>query len=298
MLAVCTLPVLARGAAAQSTLETAVRQLNSGNAQGYLQPLPELLSANLGAGWFRSGIVGDGSLAIRLELHAAFSAVEPRQREYSATTPAGFTPTAFETATVFGGSGTLVSGPSNTSYRGSDGVLQGDLLPGVLPQVRISYKGTEGIFRYFTSEFAGLHPEGFPETSVVGFGLRHSVSQYFDSSPVDLALAVQVNTFDLGTQSATGISASYDGLALALQASRRISALTLYGGVTSDGGEMKVTFTSTSPDEPEPVHLSLDVPRSLRFTAGLGLSLGIVGISGEITVGELTTFSGGLRIGK
>jgi hypothetical protein len=61
---------------------------------------------------------------------------------------------------------------------------------------------------------------------------------------------------------------------------------------------MKVTFTSTSPDEPEPVHLSLDVPRSLRFTAGLGLSLGIVGISGEITVGELTTFSGGLRIGK
>jgi hypothetical protein len=276
-----------------------LRQLNSTNGKGYLQPLADLFSADMSSGWFQGARVGKSPFALSVEFVGTASKVEDKHRTYTAVTPENFTPATFTTATIFGGEGTTVDGPGGTSYRGSDGILDADYLPAVVPQVRIGIKGTEAIIRYFSSNLISAIPEeDVPEINLLGIGLRHSISQHFDNWPIDLAVGVFYSSLDIGSDEDTGVSADFSGLNIGLQASKTMSILTIFGSASSDGGKMTLGYTTTDPEEAGRVSVDLDVERKIKFGAGAALKLGPIRLFGDASFGPATTYSAGLRIGS
>ncbi len=282
----------------QTTIEDALRQLNSANGRGYLQPLADLFGANMSSGWYHSAAISK-TFSIGVEFIGAFSAVEDKHKTYVAEAPTGFSPSTFETATIFGDTGTTVNGPGGTSYRGSDGLLEAEYMPSVVPQLRLGIASTEIIVRYFSSSLVQLiDEEDFPELNLLGVGGRHSISSHFENFPVDLSIGVFYSSLDLGNDEG-GVTADYTGLAVGLQASKTFSVLTIFAGVASDGGKMTLGYTSTDPDEPDPeVSVDLDVKRKMKFTAGGALKLGPLKLFGDASFGPATTYSAGLRIGS
>ena len=280
-----------------SSMEDALRQLKSPNARGYLQPMADLFAADMSSGWYRGANI-TSLLSVSLELVGSVSKIEDKHRVYLAEAPDGFSRETFETATVFGGQGTLIMGPNGTSYRGSDGVFGGDYLPALVPQIRVGFANTEGIVRYFSSSFSSSLPtEGFPETRLIGFGLRHGLNRYLGALPVDVAAGVFYSKLDVGNSNESGARASYSGLTFGLQASKSLAGFTLYFGAASDGGTMNLSYESTNAEEPGPVDIDLTVQRKMRFTTGASIGLGFLRIGGDINIGPTTSFSGGIRVG-
>jgi hypothetical protein len=220
--------------------------------------------------------------------------VKDAQRVYTAPTPAGFNPSSFQTATIFGGTGNTVTHANNSSlqYRGSDGVIESDNFPTAAPQIRLGgIFGTEVVFRYLTSKVLGLPEEDFPELKVTGYGLRHSISQYFKALPVDVA----VSFFE--SEATWGDIIDQESTTFGAQVGKSLGMLSLFGGLAQESGKMKLTYTSTNPNAPGTASVDLDVKAQTRFSAGALIKLGPLQLFGDGNFGKITTFSGGLRFG-
>jgi hypothetical protein len=289
-----SLAVVASTVRAQTTFEDIIRQQNPATVRGYLQPLADILAANLNVGFYHSALVPKSKLGFGIELVGMASQVKDAQRVYTASTPPGFNPSSFQTATIFGGTGSTVTHVSNSSlqYRGSDGLVDSDNFPSAAPQIRIGgIFGTEVVFRYLSSSMLGLKAADFPQLKVIGYGLRHSISQYFSALPVDIA----VSFFD--SDVTWGDIVDMESRSFGAQVGKSLGLVSVFGGLEQESGKMKLTYTSTSPTAPGSVRVDLDVKGQTRFSAGALLKVGPLQLFGDGNFGKVTTFSGGLRIG-
>jgi hypothetical protein len=284
--------LVASTGAAQTTIENTLRQYGAETVKGYIQPLADLFAGNMGSGFYHSAAI-PGGVHFGIELVAMAGAVKDEHRSYIATTPPGFTPETFETATIFGGTGTTVQHSTNPalSYKGSDGFVDAEYLPFAIPQIRLSIMGFEGIGRYFKSSLiSSLPEEDFPETELLGLGVRTGLNRFLPVLPLDVSVGVFWNSFEMGDMVA------FDGLSVGAQASKNFSVLTVYGGAASEKGTMNLSYTSTNPDFPGEVDVDLDVERHIRFTGGLALRLGPLHLFGDASTGGETVYSGGIRL--
>jgi hypothetical protein len=282
----------ASGAGAQSTLETTLRQYNAETVRGYIQPLADLFSVDMSSGFYQSASIGR-RWAFSFELVGMAAAIEDEHRTYVARTPDGFEPQTFETATVFGGEGTLVNSTNSPglSYRGSDGFIDADYLPAAAPQIRMSLFGTEAIVRYLSSSLSSLPEEDFPETTLLSIGGRHNISQYLPMLPLDVSVGAFWSSLEMGD------IVEFTGLSYGVQASKALSLLTLYGGLATDDGTMKLTYTPSDPSETEPISVDIEAEGGVRVTGGALLRLGPLQLFGDATFGPATAYAAGLRIG-
>ena len=297
VLAAAIMAIGAAPAAGQSTLENTLSQFGGETARGYINPFNQLFAANLGSGFYHSAAI-PGGFSLGLEIIAMAAPVEDKHRIYTATTPDGFDPPTFETATIFGGPGSTVSHSGNPSltYRGSDGFIDADYFPWAVPQARVSFMGFEGTVRYMNSDLIpGLSggdgdDEDLPKTTLLGFGLRTGLNKFIPLLPLDVSIGVFRNTFDVGD------IMSFTGTSFGAQASKGFGMVTLYGGVASESGTMNLTYTSENPDLPGTVDLDLDVKQHVRITGGLALALGPFHIFGDASTGGETAYSAGIRL--
>ena len=103
-----------------------------------------------------------------------------------------FDQTPVETATVFGGPGSVVSGPGGLQYQFQNGQLKTRLMPMAIPQATLgTLFGTEAVVRYA----AIPKMENFPHIDLVGVGVRHNISQYLPDLPLDVAAGATVGAF-------------------------------------------------------------------------------------------------------
>lgn len=281
---------------AQSGLEAGIRQYNSTAVKGYVQPLADVLVANLAGGYHNGARPPASRFTITLELAGSLAAISDELRSYTATLPPGFQPATFSTPTIFGGNAAAVSHTSisGISYRGSDGLVNGDYFPSLVPQLRIGgIAGTEVVVRWVSSSVVPyLKEEDFPELSILGLGARHNLSQYFPDMPVGVSLAASYNTL------AFGDIIDLSSLSFAMHANRDFGYLGLYGGVSSDGGTMNLTYESSDPSESGDVDTDVTVSRELRLTVGAALNIPILRVFADATFGGVSTYSFGLRIGN
>jgi hypothetical protein len=293
MMAIAAAPV-----AAQSTLENTLSQFGGETVRGYINPFNQLFAANLGSGFYHSAAI-PGGLHLGLEIVAMAAPVKDKHKVYIATTPDGFDPPEFETATVFGGPGTTVthSGNPALTYRGTDGFIDADYFPWAVPQVRVSIMGFEGTVRYMNSDLIpGLSGEGdddeedLPKTTLFGVGVRTGLNTYIPMLPLDVSVGVFWNNFDVGD------IMTFSGTSFGAQASKSFRVLTLYGGIASESGTMNLTYTSENPDLPGTVDLDLVVERHVRLTGGLALGFGPFHIFGDASTGGETAYSAGIRL--
>lgn len=277
-----------------TSLEETIRQYSPTTIEGYIQPLADVLVANLSRGYFSASPVS-GLMRFSVDAIVMSSVIDDGLRTYTASTPPGFSPETFETPTIFGGPATPVqhSTVPGLSYRGSDGLVDGDYFPTAVPQLRVGgLLGTELAIRYFSSSLVSfVDEEDFPELRLFGLGVRHSLNRYFLGLPFDLSVAASYSTLSLGDM------IDLSGNSIGVQVGKWFGMAGVFAGISSEGGTMNLSYTSTDPLAPGQVDFDVGVSRSFRFSAGGGLRLGFLNLFGEAGFGDITTFAAGLRFG-
>lgn len=278
-------------AAAQSSLEDALKQYSATSVQGYIQPLGDLFGANMNSALFQPRAVPATGLSFHLSIIGMASPIGDDQKNYTAQAPAGFSPSTFQTPTVFGGQGqTTTDTASGLTYRGSDGLINASLFPTAVPQLTIgAIAGTEAIVRFVTTPEFGNNNE-FPKATLLAIGVRHSLNRYLGGLPVDLTAAALYSTFKVGD------IVDFKGTTLGVQASKGLALVTVYGGAAWEHSTMNLSYTSTDPSAPGSVSVDLKGKSSFRFVAGAGLKLLVVRLFADANFGSVTTFSGGIAL--
>lgn len=278
-------------ALSQTDLENALKQYNGDAVKGYIQPVADLFGANMNSGYWHSAKMEKWGFHLNVDIVGMAAMVGDDQKSYDAPAPAGFSPSTFKTATVFGDKGTEIRNSLGLSYKGSDGVFNTKVFPLAAPQLSIGYVyGTEAIVRYVALPKVG--DEKVPQVSMWGIGARHSISQYLPSVPVDLAAGIFYDSFTAGDL------INFKGLTFSAQASKSWSILTLYGGLAYESSKLNLSYTSTDPTVPASVDISLDGANKFRFTGGLCLSLGFMKLFADANFGSVTCYSGGIGFGN
>jgi hypothetical protein len=280
-------------ASSQSAIENAIQGFGKKNVEGYLQPIADLLGANMNSGYYHSATISTFGFHLSLDIIGMAAPVSDDQKSYTASTPAGFNPATFQTATIFGEKGTTVSHLTNTSltYKGSDGIFNAKMFPFAVPQLTAgSVLGTDAFVRYVPVPQIGDNK--VPSTTFFGAGVRHSVSQYIPLCPVDIAVGILYNKLK------TGDIFEATGLTYGVQAGKTFSVLSLYGGFNLESSKLKVAYVSTEPAAPGSVEIDLSGKRKASFTAGLNLSLGIFHLFGNANFGSVTNYAAGLGFGN
>lgn len=277
----------------QSGLESVIQQFSGAAIQGYIQPLADALVANLSIGYVNSTI--PGKFSISLELIGMTAAVDESMRIYSAATPSGFQPATIDAPTIFGGPATEVQHSSipGISYRPSDGLVDAEYFPTFGPQIRVGgLLGTDLVVRYASSSMVPvLKEEDFPDLTILGIGVQHSLTQYFTGLPLELSIGGSFNSIKFGD--IVDLSSTSFGL----NVGKSFGVLGVSGGVQSDGGTMNLTYNSTDPNGAGDVDVDIDIKRAMRFRAGASLSLGFLRLFGDAAFGDVTSYAGGLRFG-
>jgi len=281
------LPLLASTGRAESDLERIIRQQNADNVKGYVQPIADLFGANMNAGFIRNARIPTAGFTLRLDIIGMAALVSTDQETYMAQDPWGG---KFKTATIFGKKGGLSPNPlaptdTTQAYRGSDGLFSTSIFPFAAPQLTIgSIYGTEAVVRYVPiPEVSKL-----PKITLFGIGVRHSVSQYLEAIPLDLAAGFMYNSFTVGDL------ISVKGYAFTLQGSKELAILVLYGGVQFEKSTLKLTYTSTLGSK---VDVELEGSNVVRGVIGAGLNLGPLKLFADANFGAITSFSGGIGFG-
>lgn len=277
-------------AIAQTEMEKAIQQYNAETVTGYIQPIADLFGADMHAGYYHNAWIPQSGFSLGFDIVAMGSLVQDAQKYYMASTPAGFDPAVFKTATIFGGTGATVN-YNGLSYKGSDGIFNTSIFPLIVPQLRIgSLYGSDLTVRFIKVPEIG--DEKVPVITLWGLGARHSISQYIPNAPLDIAVGVYYNSFTVGDLM------DFKGFATNIQASKSIKILILYGGVAYESSKLNLTFKSTDPTAPAVVDIDLDGANNFRFTAGVGLSLGILKIFADANFGTVTNYSAGIGFGR
>lgn len=286
--AACLLALAVGTANAQTDVEKALQQYAAEEVKGYIQPFGDLFGANLNAGLFRGAEIGSG-FHMKVEIIAIASMVSDAQKVYTANAPAGFNPATFETATLFGGTGTVVTDAgTGLTYRGSDGIFNTTFFPDATLQLTLgNIYGTRVAIRFITTpEMSSL-----PKATLWGIGVQHSVSQYFPDIPLDVAGHVFYNKFTFGDL------IDLSGYSIGVDASKSFSILKLYGGLSVESSTMKLTYTPSNTTVPA-VSIDLDGANKFRATAGLSINLAFFSIFADANFGTVTNFSAGIGFGN
>jgi hypothetical protein len=279
-------------ASSQTDLETTLKQYNSETVKGYIQPLADMFGANMQAGFYHSAAIPSSGFHFSLQIIGMGSLLDDSQREFTAPTPSGWNPASFKTATIFGGKGTEVTNAAapGLKYRGSDGIFNTKFVPLAAPQITIgSVFGTEASFRFVP--IPKMSEGKFPSGSLWGVGLRHSISQYIDNSPLDIAVGGFMSSFTFGDL------IDFKGYSFGVQASKEFSILILYGGVNYEKSDMNLKYTTTDPNAQPLVNINLGGANNFRATVGAGLSLWIIHLFADANFGSVTNFSAGIGFG-
>lgn len=289
---IACLCALASASRAQNQFEDAVKQLNSDNVRGYLQPFINSFGANLNSGLYHSANIPETGISVRLDLIGMGTLIGDGEKTYSAVPPQPFDQTPVQTATIFGERGTVVhlAGAPNVTYQFQNGQVKATLAPLAAPQLTIgTIAGTQAVIRYAPIPTIN----DFPKVTLFGIGARHSISRYLPESPVDLAAGAFYQSLDIGD------IISAHTFNISAQASKSFAILTLYGGVQWENSSIDLNYTYTGPGSTPntKVGISMDGENKVRATIGAGLNLAILNLAADISVGKVTVVSGGLGFG-
>jgi len=278
-------------AMAQNPFEDAVKELNSDNVKGYLQPWVTTFGADLNSGFYHSADISDLGLTIRVDFIGMGTFVGDNQKKYKTKNP--FDGTEVETASIFGEAGAVVSPDSLVKYYFQNGQVKTSFIPFAVPQLTIGdLYGTQGIFRFIQL------PEmnNVPKVSLIGFGARHSISRYLPSVPLDISAGIYFQSLEIG-----GLFEA-STFAFGAQVSKTFAVLTLYGGLQYESISMDISYNYQGaipgyiPVDPK-ISLNVTGESQIRATAGFNLNLLALNIFADINVGSAVAASGGIGFG-
>lgn len=132
--------------------------------------------------------------------------------------------------------------------------------------------------------------EDVGDVEAFGFGIRHSVSQWFPA-PLPVDLAVSFGWQDLSVGDYLDASGTNYGAVV----SKDLGAITLYGAGSLISADVDVTYTFEGTEDvpPQRIRLSQKLDTTTRFAVGFNLDVLILDLSAEYALGgEMDTLSG------
>jgi len=285
------LAVLALAAApASAQLESNLSSLGEENVKGYLNPLPNSLSAMLNAAIFRTGDVPSTGFNLSIDAKGMVANFEDDDREYQTVASGGFESTT--APTVIGSTqGAVQEGGPGGASLAFPGGFDMEKYAVAVPQLSIgSVMGTRAIVRYITLD---MSESDLGDMEVFGIGAQHSISQYFQDLPVDVAAGVMYQNFKIGDEVIDAETWAFN-----VTGSKKFGTTVSfepYVGVGVDTFEMKAKYVDTSLSED--VEVEFDRQNDLHLALGAGVNLPVVRVHAEYTVAASNGFAGGLSFG-
>ncbi|NQT24585.1 hypothetical protein HQ585_04455 [candidate division KSB1 bacterium] len=269
------------------SLEERLEELAGDIGTGYLQPLADAVGANLNSGLYHTAKVKKGGLHFYVGIDGVGALISEDQRVFTAVNDLG---EEYENVpTIFGR-----DEDETITFNGADVNLKGfnlKMFPIVAPRLTIgNIMGTELMLRVVELNIGA----DFGKFSMQGYGIRHSISQYFPLSPIDMSFTLFVQDIKIGD--IVSISTHYFGI----QASKKFLALELYGGVGIEGASLKAEYTlgeefQSFPNET--VSFSLDSKNRTRLNVGVTFHLLLLKIHADYNLASQKTFVVGAGIG-
>ena len=294
--------VLLAGPAGASQLEDNLSVYSEKNATGYMQPLADLIGANLNSGLFRSADIPVSGFLLSLEIPVMMTKVRDKDRTFRATTEEGFFPeqTVDAPTAVGPGEAVIVDGVGGTQFAFPGGLDQNSV-PLASLQFRIGrLYGTEAIVRYVSAD---VSDEELGKVTLFGLGAQHSISQYLESElPLELSAGLFWQTYKIGKNSAGGDLIKGSAFTIGAQGSKKFGQPMIYvepyGGLSIDTHSMDIAYESEASGEPEDVTLNLERSTNIHLTVGALFKIYYIG--GYIDYGFTgrSTWTAGLIIGN
>jgi len=268
------------------------------NAKGYLRPLADAIGTTLNSGLYQSAYIPKNGRYFSVDLRVMSALFSTDDKTFRATTPADFSPEQNVSAPTVIGDGKSVeaTGTGGTTF----------IFPGgfdlssfsiAAPQVRFgSIYGTEAIMRYFS---LNVGSSDLGSLSLLGFGLRHSISQYLNEDfPVQLAGGFFWQTFKLGKNKEGGDLISANAFSFGVQTSKKFGKgwayAEPYAGVSLDEYSLKTKYRFESGNN---IDLDFGSNTTGRLTLGVAGRLAIINGHIEYSVASQNSVSFGLAFG-
>jgi hypothetical protein len=150
-------------------------------------------------------------------------------------------------------------------------------------------RGTEVMLRWISVD-VGDNEIG--DISLFGVGARHSISQYLENAPVEVAGMLFFQSLNLGDDF---IDASQ--LSIGVQASKRWSVVEPYLGLALDSFNLDMTYDQNDGLNSEEVTVEYDADRNMHLTVGTAVHLGPLHLNAEANVAEHFSYAFGFAFG-
>lgn len=263
--------------------------LNSTEVGKFTKPLATTIGTALNSGSYHSASVSK-LFGFSLSFKGMMVMIPSDQKTFNPSLPAGYTADK-STSTIYGekAGGGIYAGPNG--YITYPGGIGEDNIPVVFPQASVSMLGTEVMLRYMPKIKVGE-----TDVSLFGVGLKHSISQYFILLPVDIAVQVLYNSFNV--KNLMDVS----NIAFNAHVSRSFGPASIYGGIQYESTKFDLSYTiKGDPKSGDPavrknidIKTSVDGDNNIRMTVGAAVKLAIFVINADYSLGSQSTLTGGL----
>jgi hypothetical protein len=286
----CALVVVTLASAVSAgSIEDQISVYSEKNAMGYLEPLVEVSGTDLNMGMFDSALIPPQKLYFRFELVMMGTWFADDDETFKATTEEGFTPEATADASTVVGPGEAfeVEGDAGSIFIFPGGFDLSSLTLGT-PQIRFGgFKGTEVLLRG-VGGVIGDNELG--DISLMGFGVRHSISQYFPNATWNAAGGFMWTRLKAGKNKAGNDMFKTTAWTLGAEGSKIYTkgpaTFEPYLGLSLDYESSEVQYESEASDNGTLTDLNFDASYAVRLSVGLLLHFKYVAGKAEFNLGK------------
>jgi hypothetical protein len=285
-----SLALLALAPPVSAQLEDNLGALTGDNAAGYLNPLVKGLSGTMNAAVFHTGRVPKQGFGIKIGARLMGVSFDDDDRTYTPTDPPGFTGTGPAQAPTVIGDTKSVSQPGQggTTLYHPGGFDIGEFAFAA-PQLTIgSFAGTQATVRWISIDIGDSDLGKF---DLFGIGAQHSLSQYFEGLPIDVAAGVFYQNFKIDDTLVDAKTWHYN-----VTGSRSFGILQPYVGVGFDTIDMKAEYTESSTGTT--IEVDFDPESNFHLTLGSEANLALLKLYGEVNFAARTGLAVGLSFGN
>jgi hypothetical protein len=269
-------------------VEDRFSQLNEINIKEYARPFATSLGTAMNSGGFYTASVPT-LFGFSLSFRGMYIMVPDDQKTFTPQLPQGYNADV-KSATIYGDKGGYYSGPAG--YVTLPPGIDVSAVPLALPQIAASFMGTEVMLRYLPAIPLGDDSE----ISMLGVGVKHSISRYIPLLPVDIAAQFLYNNIEI-----TNLF-NVNNIAFNAHASKTFGLFTPYFGLQYESTSVDISYTlKGNPDSGDPslqqdreISTSIDGDNGFRATLGGALKLAVLVLNADINLGSQTAFTGGI----
>jgi hypothetical protein len=326
---VLSLLILLKNVSAQD-LGSNLSQVGSQYAQSYLQPFIDTYGAAINSGFFNSVKIpenNDSKLTVTISIKTIGSFVPANQKTFSSvynTTVVldtlGQSQTVAAVATVknaptfFGSSkpgvatidindtisvAGIIGYPVHRTYvqQTFGGLLNSNIAPLLVPQLDLgTVLGTQMFVRWIPP----VKVSGYGTTNYFGIGIRHNLSQYIPSMPLNIAGAFSYQNFSANDTTGTQVT-SLSAESFSLEVSKSFYLFEWYGALQYETSTLSVNYNYIPPSNSNQsqnyrvnINFNLTGKNSFRFLTGVSLYLGGFFLNADVNVSNINTVTFGI----